>query len=120
MVMLTTIGVVVAVGVVSTVTARAVLPLSTLNKRAVAFFDPVTGGGSWLDDAGSGGGEPLNVILSADIPVYENKSNMPFLSIGCYFWPEFPRRSHRRWHHKLCKGDRIVCCSSKLVCCMAC
>ena len=61
MVMLTTIGAVVAVGIVSTVTARKVLPL---NKRAVAFFDPIVGGGSWLDNAGSGGGEPLNVSAS--------------------------------------------------------
>ncbi|KAK7682295.1 hypothetical protein QCA50_014498 [Cerrena zonata] len=61
--MLTTIGVVVALGVVSTVTARTVLPLA---KKAgtVAFFDPVAGGGSWLDNAGSGGGEPLNVVIS--------------------------------------------------------
>ncbi|KAI0081858.1 hypothetical protein K474DRAFT_1586636 [Panus rudis PR-1116 ss-1] len=30
----------------------------------VAFFDPTKGGGSWLDNAGGGGGEPLNVIVS--------------------------------------------------------
>ncbi|KAK7035260.1 hypothetical protein VNI00_012027 [Paramarasmius palmivorus] len=35
-----------------------------LNKRASAFFDPRDGGGTMLDDAGSGGGEPLNVIIS--------------------------------------------------------
>ncbi|KAI0758323.1 hypothetical protein BC629DRAFT_1552017 [Irpex lacteus] len=31
---------------------------------AVAFVDPTTHGGSWLDNAGSGGGEPLNVVIS--------------------------------------------------------
>jgi hypothetical protein len=29
-----------------------------------AFFDPTHGGGSWLDNAGDGLGEPLNVIHS--------------------------------------------------------
>ncbi|ESK92947.1 secreted protein [Moniliophthora roreri MCA 2997] len=37
---------------------------SPLNKRAVDFFDPRGGGGSMLDNAGEGGGEPLNVIIS--------------------------------------------------------
>ncbi|TDL22580.1 hypothetical protein BD410DRAFT_722852 [Rickenella mellea] len=37
---------------------------SPLQKRAVAFVDPRPGGGSLLDNAGSGGGEPLNVIIS--------------------------------------------------------
>ncbi|RDB25383.1 hypothetical protein Hypma_008099 [Hypsizygus marmoreus] len=32
--------------------------------RAVDFFDPAVGGGSMLDNAGAGGGEPLNVIIS--------------------------------------------------------
>lgn len=27
----------------------------------VDFFDPIPGGGSWLDNAGNGLGEPLNV-----------------------------------------------------------
>jgi hypothetical protein len=31
---------------------------------AAAFVDPTTHGGSWLDNAGSGGGEPLNVSCS--------------------------------------------------------
>ncbi|KAI0268614.1 hypothetical protein BC834DRAFT_1018619 [Gloeopeniophorella convolvens] len=36
-----------------------------LNKRAgVAFVNPTLNGGSLLDNAGSGGGEPLNVIIS--------------------------------------------------------
>jgi len=34
-------------------------------KRAVAFFPPTAGGGSELDDAGTGVGEPMNVIISA-------------------------------------------------------
>lgn len=41
--------------------AVAGVAAAPLTKRAVAFFDPVAGGGSWLDNAGSGG-EPLNVI----------------------------------------------------------
>ncbi|KAI5114719.1 hypothetical protein M0805_006933, partial [Coniferiporia weirii] len=32
--------------------------------EAVAFFNPTDGGGSLLDDAGGGLGEPLNVIIS--------------------------------------------------------
>ncbi|CAA7259272.1 unnamed protein product [Cyclocybe aegerita] len=36
----------------------------SLQKRAVAFYDPNVGGGSMLNNAGSGGGEPLNVIVS--------------------------------------------------------
>ncbi|KAG7090856.1 hypothetical protein E1B28_009938 [Marasmius oreades] len=35
-----------------------------LGKRTAEFFDPRDGGGSMLDNAGSGGGEPLNVIIS--------------------------------------------------------
>jgi len=30
----------------------------------VGFFDPTANGGSWLDDAGSGVGEPVNVVIS--------------------------------------------------------
>ncbi|GLB37227.1 hypothetical protein LshimejAT787_0402780 [Lyophyllum shimeji] len=37
---------------------------ATLQGRAVDFFNPTAGGGSMLDNAGSGGGEPLNVIIS--------------------------------------------------------
>ncbi|KAH8116810.1 hypothetical protein DFH11DRAFT_1133561 [Phellopilus nigrolimitatus] len=35
-----------------------------LYKRGTAYFDPTVGGGSLLDDAGGGLGEPLNVIIS--------------------------------------------------------
>ncbi|KAF8920019.1 hypothetical protein CPB85DRAFT_1373235 [Mucidula mucida] len=35
-----------------------------LQTNAVDFFNPLDNGGSMLDDAGSGGGEPLNVIIS--------------------------------------------------------
>ena len=31
------------------------------SKATLAFFNPVDGGGSWLDNAGVGVGEPLNV-----------------------------------------------------------
>lgn len=34
---------------------------SHVSKRAVSFFAPIAGGGSELDDAGSGVGEPMNV-----------------------------------------------------------
>ncbi|KAJ6625942.1 hypothetical protein B0H10DRAFT_1999565 [Mycena sp. CBHHK59/15] len=37
---------------------------TTLSSAAVAFYDPTANGGSMLDNAGSGGGEPLNVIIS--------------------------------------------------------
>ncbi|KAJ3508886.1 hypothetical protein NLJ89_g5513 [Agrocybe chaxingu] len=36
----------------------------SLQRRAVTFYDPNVGGGSMLNNAGSGGGEPLNVIVS--------------------------------------------------------
>jgi len=38
--------------------------LASRSTDAAAFFDPTQGGGSWLNNAGSGGGEPLNVIIS--------------------------------------------------------
>ncbi|KAJ7042953.1 hypothetical protein C8F04DRAFT_1075381 [Mycena alexandri] len=39
--------------------------LSTVfTSRAVAFYNPTLNGGSMLDNAGGGGGEPLNVIIS--------------------------------------------------------
>jgi len=41
------------------------VPASDLQRRAVAFVAPAQGGGSQLDDAGNGLGEPLNVIISA-------------------------------------------------------
>lgn len=31
----------------------------------VDFYNPITGGGSWLDNAGGGLGEPLNVGISS-------------------------------------------------------
>ncbi|KAJ7146188.1 hypothetical protein C8R44DRAFT_863983 [Mycena epipterygia] len=37
---------------------------TAITSRAVAFYDPTKNGGSMLDNAGSGGGEPLNVIIS--------------------------------------------------------
>lgn len=39
------------------------VPSNTFVERAVAYYDPNANGGSMLDDAGSGGGEPLNVSL---------------------------------------------------------
>ncbi|KAN0080371.1 hypothetical protein V8E55_009937 [Tylopilus felleus] len=37
---------------------------SALTIRGVAYYDPTAGGGSMLDNAGDGYGEPLNVIIS--------------------------------------------------------
>jgi len=46
------------------VVTSATSALSIRRKRAVAFFDPTANGGSMLDNAGGGLGEPLNVIIS--------------------------------------------------------
>jgi len=37
---------------------------TAITSNGVAFYDPRLNGGSMLDNAGSGGGEPLNVIIS--------------------------------------------------------
>ena len=50
-------GIILAVPVIAAVA-------SPMMKRATAFFNPVNGGGSWLDNAGDGFGEPLNVSVS--------------------------------------------------------
>jgi len=42
----------------------AIQAISTVLTPRVAFYDPNKQGGSMLDNAGSGGGEPLNVIIS--------------------------------------------------------
>lgn len=51
--------------VLSVLLAQAVfsfaVPTESLVERAVAYYNPYDNGGSMLDDAGSGGGEPLNV-----------------------------------------------------------
>ncbi|KAI0958720.1 hypothetical protein AcV7_004453 [Taiwanofungus camphoratus] len=47
--------------------ARSVLGGLVMNsdmKSAVPYYDPYNGGGSMLDNAGDGYGEPLNVIIS--------------------------------------------------------
>lgn len=38
---------------------------SALTIRGVAYYDPTAGGGSMLDNAGDGYGEPLNVRFRA-------------------------------------------------------
>ncbi|KZV71215.1 hypothetical protein PENSPDRAFT_578227 [Peniophora sp. CONT] len=43
---------------------HAALALATPVRRATTFFNPADGGGSMLDVAGAGVGEPLNVIIS--------------------------------------------------------
>lgn len=36
---------------------------------SIPFVNPINGGGSWFDNAGSGGGEPLNVCgLLSQLP----------------------------------------------------
>lgn len=41
--------------------AESLRSRSATATAAVDFFNPVAGGGSWLDNAGGGLGEPLNV-----------------------------------------------------------
>ena len=43
---------------------HAALAFAAPIKRATAFFNPADGGGSMLDVAGTGVGEPLNVRIS--------------------------------------------------------
>ncbi|KAJ7092486.1 hypothetical protein B0H15DRAFT_175956 [Mycena belliarum] len=43
---------------------QAIFSGITTGPGTVAFYDPTQGGGSMLDNAGSGGGEPMNVIIS--------------------------------------------------------
>lgn len=45
--------------------AQAVLGHVLSRGLAVGFVNPTLGGGSWLDNAGNGLGEPLNVIISS-------------------------------------------------------
>jgi len=48
--------------------ATALVPVLALplEKRAVAYYSPLAGGGSMLDDTLNGYGEPLNVIISGE------------------------------------------------------
>lgn len=43
---------------------------SVLDKRAVAYYAPIAGGGSELDNTNNGLGEPLNVGLFQSESVY--------------------------------------------------
>jgi hypothetical protein len=44
--------------------ASSLVSPSTIDKRGgVAYYNPITGGGSMLIDAGDGYGEPMNVYL---------------------------------------------------------
>ena len=46
------------------VAASTVVAIPAAREAATqAFLDPTIHGGSWLDNAGSGGGEPLNVFI---------------------------------------------------------
>ena len=44
--------------------ALATLAVAAPSPNAVAFIDPAKNGGSWLDVAGTGVGEPMNVRTS--------------------------------------------------------
>ena len=52
-----------AFGLITLLAAQASLSLAG-PLRAVDYYNVTAGGGSMLDNAGSGGGEPLNVIIS--------------------------------------------------------
>lgn len=49
---------------IAAILAPAVVSALPHDKRAVAYYNPADGGGSMLDNAGGGLGEPLNVIVS--------------------------------------------------------
>lgn len=51
--------------VIALLAASALATPSPTRRAAVPFFTPAAGGGSQLDDAGNGLGEPMNVIISA-------------------------------------------------------
>lgn len=54
-----------ALGLITVLVAQASLSLAgPLCKRAVDYYNVTAGGGSMLDNAGDGLGEPLNVIIS--------------------------------------------------------
>ncbi|KAH7922366.1 hypothetical protein BV22DRAFT_1106659 [Leucogyrophana mollusca] len=56
-----------SLGTLATVALQAAVRLvfpSTSDASAVAYYNPIAGGGSMLDNAGDGLGEPLNVIIS--------------------------------------------------------
>lgn len=53
----------------------AFVSASALERRAIAFFAPNANGGTELDDAGGGLGEPLNVSLQ-DISSTEEHSGV--------------------------------------------
>lgn len=58
--MITTISLV--LGAAAAIPAAIAGVIYTRSSKATqGFFDPTAGGGSWLDDAGDGAGEPLNV-----------------------------------------------------------
>jgi len=50
---------------VSVCIAAPVVLAGVVSRASVSFFNPVSGGGSWLDNAGTGVGEPMNVVISS-------------------------------------------------------
>lgn len=60
----------------------------------VAYYNPANGGGSMLDNAGDGLGEPLNVRMSSGQASFSS-----WFSLGYYLWRELIRGTQRSWHH---------------------
>ena len=54
----------------------ALVARDDLQKRAVAYFDPLAGGGSMLDSTGNGLGEPLNVRLGSSVLFLSSTSSI--------------------------------------------
>lgn len=118
----------------------SVLLLATLtlavphNKRATAFFNPNSNGGSMLDDGGyklflicgahfnlnaaTGGfgapgdlGEPLNVRVR----FFYRQFSYKFFPPGHHLRVKLPCCPHGRWIPQLCSGNRIVRINSHLI-----
>lgn len=71
----------------------------------VAFVNPTVGGGSWLDDAGTGVGEPMNVSQYAE---YAIRIVSEHSSAGGHFGSQFPCRSYGQWNRQLCTLTQSV------------
>lgn len=65
----------------------------TKDASVASYVDPTIGGGSWLDVAGVGVGEPLNVSSTVRNTLFLTVKRWAFT--GSDLWPELPRRPHR-------------------------
>lgn len=77
------------------------LPLES--RAGVTYYDPTVGGGSWLDNAGSGG-EPLNVSSSS--PFYMQLLHPT--NIGRCLGTQLSRCSYRQRNPQLRACHRLV------------